>query len=101
MARRPTHMSAEMVEQTLNAAAAHYAAGRLNEAARGYGAVEAAAPRDHRAIYSLAVIDISRGRLPEALVRLKRVAKLNPNLFPALFNLGRVSESLGQWRGAA
>ncbi len=101
MARRPTHMSAEMVEQTLNAAAAHYAAGRLNEAARGYVAVEAAAPRDHRAIYSLAVIDISRGRLPEALVRLKRVAKLKPDLFPALFNLGRVSQSLGQWRGAA
>ena len=100
MARRPARMSAEAVEQTLRAAAAHYAAGRLDEAARGYAAVEAADPRDHRAVYSLAVVDIGRGRLPEALVRLKRVVKLEPDLFPAQFNLGRVSEVLGDWRGA-
>src|SRR5579863_5324599 len=101
MARRPARMSAEAVERTLDAAAAHYAAGRLDEAARSYGAVEAAAPRDHRAVYSLAVIDISRGRLPDALVRLKRVVKMAPDLFPAQFNLGRVSEALGRWREAA
>jgi hypothetical protein len=94
-------MSAEAIETTLSAAAAHYAAGRLDEAARSYGAVEAAAPRDHRAVYSLAVIDISRGRLPDALVRLKRVVKMAPDLFPAQFNLGRVSEALGRWREAA
>ena len=34
-------------------------------------------------------------------MRLKRVVKLEPNLFPAQFNLGRVSEVLGDRRGAA
>ncbi|HXQ11163.1 MAG TPA: sulfotransferase [Caulobacteraceae bacterium] len=101
MARRPARMSVEAVEATLSAAAAHYVAGRLDEAARGYGAVEAAAPRDHRAVSSLAMIDIRRGRLPEAVVRLKRVVKLEPDLYPALFNLGRASETLGHWRDAA
>jgi hypothetical protein len=94
-------MSADVVEQSLTAAGQHYAAGRLDEAARRYAAVEAAQPRDHRAVYSLAVIDIRRGRLQEAVVRLKRVVKLEPDLYPALFNLGRASETLGNWRDAA
>jgi Flp pilus assembly protein TadD len=101
MTRRPARMSAQAVAQTLTAAAANYDAGRLDAAARGYAAVEAADPRNHRAIYSLAVVDIGRGRLPEALVRLKRVVKLEPDLYPAQFNLGRVSEILGDWLGAA
>src|SRR5579863_7337682 len=94
-------MSADTIEKTLNEAAALYEAGRLTEAAHDYGAVEAAEPGDFRAVYSLAMIDVRRGRLPEALIRLKRTLRLNPNLFPALFNRGWVSERLGLWREAA
>jgi tetratricopeptide (TPR) repeat protein len=94
-------MSAEAIERTLDEAAAHYAAGRVDEAARGYGALEAAEPGDFRAVYGLAVIDIKLDRLQSALVRLRRTLRLNPTLFSALFSLGRVSETLGLWREAA
>ncbi|HLI65108.1 MAG TPA: sulfotransferase [Caulobacteraceae bacterium] len=85
------------IDALLSDGAAHYAADRLDAAARAYAAAERAAPKDFRPIYSLAMIDISQGRLAPAAVRLKRTLKLNPALFPALFNLGRVSEQLGRW----
>lgn len=88
------------IERLLSEGGAHYEAGRLDAAARAYAIAEKGAPRDFRAIYSLAVIDISAGRLASAAVRLKRTLKLNPRLFPALFNLGRVSEQLGRWDDA-
>jgi hypothetical protein len=85
----------------LDAAAAQYAAGRWDEAARLYRRAETAAPADVRAIYSLAVIDIRRGRPAPARERLSRVVRRDPNLFAAQQNLGAVCQALGLWDEAA
>jgi tetratricopeptide (TPR) repeat protein len=89
------------VTALLDAAAAHYAAGRLDEAARLYRQVEAADPADVRAPYSLAVIDIRRGRAEPARRRLRAVVAREPGLFAAQQNLGAVCQSLGLWPEAA
>jgi hypothetical protein len=89
------------VAERLDAAGAHYAAGRLDEAARAYEAVEARNPGDIRAPYSLAVIDIRLGRLTRAFERLKGVVRREPGLFTAQHNLGFVCQTLGLWPQAA
>jgi tetratricopeptide (TPR) repeat protein len=71
------------------------------EAERAYGLIEAAAPNDSRAIYSLAVIDIRQGRLAAAAKRLRRAIRIDPNLGAAHHNLGYVSQRLGCWADAA
>jgi len=85
----------------MDAAAAHYAAGRLDEAARLYRRAEAADPTDVRPAYSLAVIDVRRGRPENARRRLCAVVAREPGLFAAQQNLGAVSEDLGRWSEAA
>ncbi|HEX4199109.1 MAG TPA: sulfotransferase [Caulobacteraceae bacterium] len=92
--------SAEVTER-LNAAGAAYEAGRLDEAARAYEAIEAHNPDDVPATYSLAIIDIRQGRLTGAFERLKRVVRSEPSLFIAQHNLGFVCQSLGLWPQAA
>ena len=47
---------------TLDTAGAYYGAGRLDEAEALYGRVAADRPDDIRALYSLAVIEMRRGR---------------------------------------
>ncbi len=89
------------VAERLDTAGAHYAAGRLDEAARAYEAVEARNPEDIRAPYSLAVIDIRLGRLTRALERLRAVVRHEPGLFTAQHNLGFVCQTLGLWPQAA
>jgi hypothetical protein len=98
--RRPkaaTAFSPAEVVERLDAAGAHHAAGRLDEAARAYEAVEARNPGDIRAPYSLAVIDIRLGRLTRAFERLKGVVRREPGLFTAQHNLGFVCQTLGLW----
>jgi len=85
------------VAALLDAAAAHYAAGRLDEAAAAYRRAEAADPADIRAAYSLAVIDIRAGRVDRARRRLLAVVAHDPGLFAAQQNLGAVCQSLGLW----
>jgi hypothetical protein len=99
--RRPAPLTSAEADQWLNAAGAHYAAGRLDEATQAYEMVEARRPDDIRAPYSLAVIDIRQGRLSRARERLQRVVRREPVLFMAQHNLGYVSQSLGRWREAA
>ena len=95
MNHRP--VTANGLNRQLDAAAAHFAAGRLDEAARIYAAIEARHPADVRAAYSLAVIDIRQGRLERALTRLRRVVRREPGLFGAQHNLGFVCQHLGLW----
>jgi tetratricopeptide (TPR) repeat protein len=83
----------------LDAAAAHYLAGRLDEAASLYGRAESR--DDFRAGYSLAVIDIRRGRFEAARVRLLAVTATAPDDFAAWHNLGVALQALGRWRQAA
>jgi tetratricopeptide (TPR) repeat protein len=85
----------------LDEAAAHYAAGRLEQAARLYRRAETAEPQDIRASYSLAVIDIRRGRAEPARRRLEAVVARQPDLFAAQQNLGAVCQTLGLWPRAA
>jgi tetratricopeptide (TPR) repeat protein len=89
------------VTALLNAAAACYAQGRLNDAADLYRQAAAADPKDLRPLYSLALIDIRCGRLAEARQRLTAVAAQDPNLCPAQQNLGAVCQNLNLWQEAA
>ena len=92
---------AQDVTALLNAAAACYAQGRLDDAADLYRQAAAADPKDLRPIYSLALIDIRRGRLDNARQQLMAVAARDPNLYPAQQNLGAVCQNLGLWQEAA
>jgi len=85
----------------LNGAAACYAQGRLDDAADLYRQAAAADLADLRPIYSLALIDIRRGRLEEARQQLRVVTAQDPNLYPAQQNLGAVCQNLNLWQEAA
>jgi thioredoxin-like negative regulator of GroEL len=88
-------------ESLLKAAAGHYDAGRLDEAAALYEQIERGYPRDFRAAYSLAMVDIRRGRLERARSGLSRVLARAPDHFSAQHNLGAVCQELGRWGEAA
>ena len=89
------------VTALLNGAAACYAQGRLDDAADLYRQAAAADLKDLRPIYSLALIDIRRGRLENALQQLRVVTAKDPNLYPAQQNLGAVCQNLNLWQEAA
>jgi tetratricopeptide (TPR) repeat protein len=88
------------VTALLNAGASCYAQGRLNEAAELYRQAAAADPKDLRPLYSLALIDIRRGRLQSARTQLRAVVDQDPNLYPAQQNLGAVCQNLNMWQEA-
>lgn len=94
-------LSAEVLARELDQAAAHFAAGRMDAAAQIYRRLERAVPADVRPLYSLAVIDLQRGRLEAARQRLTRAVALAPALFPAWHNLGMVCQQLNAWPDAA
>jgi tetratricopeptide (TPR) repeat protein len=89
------------VTALLNAAAACYAQGRLNDAADLYRRAAAADPKDLRPIYSLALIDIRRGNLENARQQLRVVTAKDPHFYPAQQNLGAVCQNLNLWEEAA
>jgi tetratricopeptide (TPR) repeat protein len=92
---------AREVTALLNGAAACYAQGRFDDAADLYQQAAVADPQDLRPIYSLALIDIRRGRLENALHQLRVVAAQDPTLYPAQQNLGAVCQNLNLWQEAA
>jgi tetratricopeptide (TPR) repeat protein len=92
---------AQDVTALLTDAAARYAQGLLSDAADLYRQAAAADPKDLRPIYSLALIDIRRGRLESARQQLRTVAARDPNLYPAQQNLGAVCQNLNLWQEAA
>jgi tetratricopeptide (TPR) repeat protein len=94
-------VSVQDVTTLLNAAAACYAQGRLNDAADLYRQATAADPQDLRPIYSLALIDIRCGRLKSARQQLRAVVAQDPDLYPAQQNLGAVCQNLDLWQEAA
>jgi tetratricopeptide (TPR) repeat protein len=85
----------------LNAAAACYAQGRFDDAADLYRQAAAADPKDLRPVYSLALIDIRRGRLQNARQQLRTVIARDPNFYPAQQNMGAVCQNLNLWPEAA
>jgi tetratricopeptide (TPR) repeat protein len=88
------------LEGLLDAGGGHYLAGRLDAARAAYLKAEACAPDDHRATYSLAVIDLRAGAAAPARERLRRVTRLQPRLAPAWSNLAAAGEALGLWAEA-
>ena len=89
------------VLRLLDEGGAHFAAGRLDDAARAYERAERTDPADFRATYSLAIIDLNRARPERAIPRLKRVAAKKPDLFEAWHNLGAANQALARWDEAA
>jgi tetratricopeptide (TPR) repeat protein len=89
------------VTALLDGAAACYAQGRFNDAADLYRQAAAVDPKDLRPVYSLALIDIRRGRLESARQQLSAVAARDPAFYPAQQNLGAVCQNLNLWQEAA
>ncbi len=87
--------------RSLDEAATHFRAGRLDAAAQIYRRLERQAPDDVRPAYSLAIIDLNQGRLDRAQTRLEAVVARAPDLAAAQHNLGAVRQALGRWGGAA
>src|ERR1700761_6762139 len=85
----------------LGEAAGHMAAGRFDAAAVAYERAARADPADFRAPFSLATLDLRRGRPDLALPRLKRVVTLRPDLFDAQHNLGAAAQGVEAWEDAA
>jgi tetratricopeptide (TPR) repeat protein len=85
----------------LDIAVGHARAGRLADAARAYERAAAADPDDFRAPFSLATIELQRGRPADALPRLRQVARLKPDLFEAHHNRGGAAQALELWDEAA
>jgi tetratricopeptide (TPR) repeat protein len=98
--RRRAALAPDEIDALLDAAAEHYAAGRLNVASETYQRVEAEDPEDVRARYSLAVIDLRTGRFEAARRRLKAVLRRSGDHFLARHNLGVAEQSLGGWEAA-
>ncbi len=98
--RRRAALAPDEIDALLDAAAEHYAAGRLSIASETYRRVEADDPEDVRARYSLAVIDLRTGRFEAARRRLKAVLRRESDHFPAHHNLGVAEQSLGGWEAA-
>jgi len=99
--RRRVALAPHEINALLDAAAAHYAAGRLAAASETYSRVEAEDPEDIRARYSLAVIDLRNGHFEAAKRRLKAVLRRQGDNFAAYHNLGVAEQALGGWEAAA
>jgi tetratricopeptide (TPR) repeat protein len=89
------------LERLLDAGGALYRAGKWEESARAYGEAAVLAPADFRPLYSLAILDVRRGRQASARERLRRVVGLDPRLTHAWRNLAAVCQDLGLWSEAA
>jgi Flp pilus assembly protein TadD len=97
---RPDKASAG-VSRWLDEGAAHFTAGRLNEAAKAYEKAARTDPGDFRASFSLATVHLRLGRPAEAARQLSHVTALRPDLFEAWHNLGAASQAADDWRAAA
>ena len=79
-----------------DAAAAHFAAGRLAEAAAGYGELLARAPGDAHAHHQLGTIRLQLGDSAEGHRLLSAAARLAPDNAETWLHLGMAAQNLGQ-----
>jgi predicted O-linked N-acetylglucosamine transferase (SPINDLY family) len=82
------------------AAAAHLAAGRLNEAAAAYGEVLARAPKDFEAHHQLGTLRLQLGNSAEGFSLLAAASRLNPTHAETWLHLGMAAQNLGQFEEA-
>jgi tetratricopeptide (TPR) repeat protein len=88
-------------QQTLQAARAAAAAGRLDEAASAYQRAIARSPDSALLYRELAGVERSQGRNDEALGHLRKAIALDPNDARALTQLGDLLEARGEFGAAA
>ena len=81
-------------------AAAHFAAGRLAEAAAAYGQLLARAPNDSHAHHQLGTIRLQLGDSAEAQRLLTAALRLDPDKAETWLHLGMAAQNLGQMDAA-
>ena len=88
-------------QSAVSAAAEHYRAGRLGDAAALYCSLLEKHPDDVETLQKLAVLFYQQGREEDALALFRRVIALDPNSRVAEQQLGRLLEHRGDLVGAA
>ena len=83
-------------EASLDAAIRLHKRGRLLEAERAYRAVLRVNPRDPQALYLCGVVTGELERPHEAIDLLRRAVSLDPQHLPALSQLAKLSQEVGQ-----
>jgi SAM-dependent methyltransferase len=81
---------------SFDAAVRHHKAGRLDLAAAAYREILRRSPDHANALYLLGLIDAQKGRLPDAVQRLQRAARLSPRNPEIRLNLGNLLLATGQ-----
>ncbi len=90
----------QVLRAALEAAVRHHQAGRLADAAAGYGSVLAVAPDDPDALHLLGLIRRDERRYDDALALIGRAAAVEPTQPLFHFNLGAVHRQLGHLSAA-
>ena len=90
-----------LLAAALDRAAALFRSGKLADASQAYAAIARDHPRDIRAFYSLAVIELRRNRPADARRQLERARRIDPKHFGVLHNLGVARQQTRDWAGAA
>jgi predicted O-linked N-acetylglucosamine transferase (SPINDLY family) len=85
-----------VLERTLQTAAEHHLAGRLEQAEAGYRQVLALRPDHGVALHRFGILALQMGLPAAALAPLARAAALNPAAWWSLCSLGQALEALGQ-----
>ena len=80
---------------TLESAAQHHRAGRLDEAEAGYRAILAREPRNGDALHLLGVVAHQSGRYTEAIERISQAIALNDSAAAYHHNLGEAHRAAG------
>ena len=84
------------VPEILDAASQHLQAGRLAEAAAGYGEVLRIEPRNLQALYQLGVVLLSNGQVEQAARLFAEAVQVDPRQSASHANLGECLRQLGR-----
>ncbi|MHB8528697.1 MAG: tetratricopeptide repeat-containing sulfotransferase family protein [Caulobacteraceae bacterium] len=98
--RRASVVDPGAIDALLDEGGRRYAAGHLDQAETVYRRALETNRDDPRALYSLAVIDLRRGRLAQARRGFAAVARADKAHFAARHNLGVAAQGLGLWAEA-
>jgi predicted O-linked N-acetylglucosamine transferase (SPINDLY family) len=85
------------LEQTLQTAVEHHAAGRLDKAETLYRQILIAHPRDPKTLYRLGLLLLDTQRNQEAIGILDRAAAISPDAWQYHWALGRAHAALQHW----
>jgi protein O-GlcNAc transferase len=89
-------MTAQAIQQILDAAERHRAAGQLADAEALYRQILGGEPNHAQALHMLGVVLFDSGRGTDALQPLRQAAAMEPTRSDYLYNLGQALSSLGR-----